>query len=170
MPDKRVTERPDVVLLTGVSRYLGGRVDTMLSLAMDLMLAFPSLLLAIVVVAALGPGLRNTALAIGITDIGPWVFFINAAMIAPALPLAWLRWFWWRFNVWGEVFGILISVPLSIVVWFVMGWKDRPAWQPTLLLLGVGLFGSVLVSLLTRPILGRDGPLPMYMATWLTRP
>ena len=93
----------------------------------------------------------SSALAMGITDIGPWVFFINAAMIAPALPLSWLRWFWWRFNVWGEVFGILISVPLSIVVWFVMGWKDRPAWQPTLLLLGIGLVGSVLISLLTRP-------------------
>ena len=86
-------------------------------------------------VAMLVMMILSSALAIGITDIGPWVFFINAAMIAPALPLAWLRWFWWRFNVWGEVFGILISVPLSIVVWFVMGWKDRPAWQPTLLLL-----------------------------------
>jgi Na+/proline symporter len=93
----------------------------------------------------------SSALAIGITDIGPWVFFINAAMIAPALPLSWLRWFWWRFNVWGEVFGILISVPLSIVVWFVLDWKSRPAWQPTLLLLGVGLVGSVVISLLTRP-------------------
>lgn len=102
-------------------------------------------------VAMLVMMILSSALAIGITDIGPWVFFINAAMIAPALPLSWLRWFWWRFNVWGEVFGILISVPLSIVVWFVMGWKDRPAWQPTLLLLGIGLVGSVLISLLTRP-------------------
>jgi SSS family solute:Na+ symporter len=90
-----------------------------------------------------------TGLALGIDDIGPWVFFINAAMIAPALPLSWLRWFWWRFNVWGEMFGILISVPLAAFVWFGLGWKDRPAWQPTLLLLGVGLAGSVILSLLT---------------------
>ncbi len=92
-----------------------------------------------------------TGLALGIADIGPWVFFINAAMIAPALPLSWLRWFWWRFNVWGEVFGILLSVPLSAFVWFGLDWKSRPAWQPTLLLLGIGLIGSVLVSLLTAP-------------------
>jgi SSS family solute:Na+ symporter len=92
-----------------------------------------------------------TALALGIRDIGPWVFFINAAMIAPALPLSWLRWFWWRLNVWGEVFGILISVPLAAGVWFGLGWKSRPVWQPTLLLLGVGLGGSVLISLLTAP-------------------
>ena len=73
----------------------------------------------------------STVLALGIKDIGPWVFFINAAMIAPALPLSWLRWFWWRLNVWGEVFGILISVPLSAFVWFGLDWKSRPAWQPT---------------------------------------
>ncbi|AGA31410.1 sodium:solute symporter family transporter [Singulisphaera acidiphila] len=91
----------------------------------------------------------STVLALGIKDIGPWVFFINAAMIAPALPLSWLRWFWWRLNVWGEVFGILVSVPLSALVWFGLDWKSRPAWQPTLLLLGIGMAGSVLISLLT---------------------
>lgn len=90
-----------------------------------------------------------SCLALGITNIGPWVFFINAAMIAPALPLSWLRWFWWRLNIWGEIFGILISVPLSAFVWFGLRWKDRPAWQPTLLLLGIGFAGSVLLSLLT---------------------
>jgi solute:Na+ symporter, SSS family len=92
----------------------------------------------------------GTLLAVGIEDIGPWVFFINAAMIAPALPLAWLRWFWSRFNVWGELFGLLISVPLSSYVWFGLDWEgDSRVWQPTLLLLGIGLFGSVVVALLT---------------------
>ncbi len=43
----------------------------------------------------------GTILAVGIKDIGPWVFFINAAMIAPALPLAWLRWFWSRLQLSG---------------------------------------------------------------------
>lgn len=91
-----------------------------------------------------------TGLALGIADIGPWVVFINVAMIAPALPLSWLRWFWWRLNVWGEVFGILISAPLAAFVWFGLGWNDRPIWQPTLLLLGAGFCGSVLPSLVTR--------------------
>lgn len=90
-----------------------------------------------------------SSLALGIGNITPWVVFINAAMIAPALPLSWLRWFWHRLNVWGEIFGILISVPLSAGVWFGLGWKDRPVWQPMLLLLGIGLAGSVLISLLT---------------------
>jgi solute:Na+ symporter, SSS family len=93
-----------------------------------------------------------SVLALSIDDIGPWVFYINAAMIAPALPLAWLRWFWWRLNVWGEVFGILISVPLSSFIWFGLDWKNpevMPVWAPTLLLLGIGLVGSVMISLFT---------------------
>ncbi|WP_250846678.1 sodium:solute symporter family transporter [Aquisphaera insulae] len=88
-------------------------------------------------------------LAFSIRDIGAWVFYINAAMITPALPLAWLRWFWWRLNVWGEIFGILLSVPLSAFIWFGLGWRERPVWQPTLLLLMMGFVGSTLVSLAT---------------------
>ena len=93
-----------------------------------------------------------TLLASSISDIGPWVFFINAAMIAPALPLAWLRWFWSRFNVWGELFGLVISVPLASFVWFWVKWDpESRVWQPTLLLLGIGLIGSIVVALLTPP-------------------
>jgi len=103
-----------------------------------------------------------TCLALGIRNIKPWVFFINAAMIAPALPLSWLRWFWWRLNIWGEVFGILVSVPLSAAVWFGLNWKSRPAWQPTLLLLGVGFAGSVILSLLT-PAESRETLRRFYM-------
>ena len=94
----------------------------------------------------------GTLLAVGIENIEPWVFFINAAMIAPALPLAWLRWFWSRFNIWGELFGLVISVPLSSIVWFWIEWSpENRVWQPTLLLLGIGLVGSVAVALLTPP-------------------
>ena len=90
-----------------------------------------------------------TLLAVGISDIGPWVLFINAAMIAPALPLSWLRWFWSRFNIWGELFGLVISVPLASLIWFGLGGNTWPFWKPTLLLLGIGLVGSVIVALLT---------------------
>jgi peptide/nickel transport system permease protein len=49
--------------------YSGGWVDTVFMRTMDVMLAFPSILLAIGIVAARGPGLGNTMLAIGIVNI-----------------------------------------------------------------------------------------------------
>lgn len=46
--------------------YVGGGVDEVIMRAMDVLLAFPYLLLAIAIVSALGPGLANTILAVGI--------------------------------------------------------------------------------------------------------
>ena len=49
--------------------YRGGRVDAVLSRVWDLMFAFPSLLLAIVIVATFGAGFRTATIAIAITYI-----------------------------------------------------------------------------------------------------
>lgn len=46
--------------------YLRGWVDTLLSRVVDIMFAFPALLLAITIVGVLGPSLTNTMIAIGI--------------------------------------------------------------------------------------------------------
>jgi peptide/nickel transport system permease protein len=52
-----------------IAGYLGGWIDSLLMRAMDIMLAFPALLLAIAIVAMRGPGLENAMLAIGIVGI-----------------------------------------------------------------------------------------------------
>jgi peptide/nickel transport system permease protein len=52
-----------------IAGYASGRLDTLLMRLMDILLAFPSLLLAIAIVAMRGPGLENTMLAIGIVGI-----------------------------------------------------------------------------------------------------
>lgn len=49
-----------------IAGYAGGWVDTVLMRVMDLILAFPSLLLALVLVAILGPGLINMMIAIAL--------------------------------------------------------------------------------------------------------
>jgi peptide/nickel transport system permease protein len=49
-----------------VSGYRGGWLDTVFMRIVDVMFAFPVLLLALAVVAILGPGVRTTILAIGI--------------------------------------------------------------------------------------------------------
>lgn len=49
--------------------YVGGWFDTVSGWVMDIMLAFPSLLLAIAIVTIRGPGLFNTMLAVAIVEI-----------------------------------------------------------------------------------------------------
>lgn len=49
-----------------VAGYFGGSVDQVIMRVMDVVLAFPSLLLALVLVAILGPGLTNAMIAIAI--------------------------------------------------------------------------------------------------------
>jgi ABC-type dipeptide/oligopeptide/nickel transport system permease subunit len=49
--------------------YFGGRIDQVLMRVLDVLLAFPSILLAIGIAAALGPGLRNVIMAIVVVSI-----------------------------------------------------------------------------------------------------
>ncbi|MFV0309780.1 MAG: ABC transporter permease [Desertimonas sp.] len=49
-----------------VTGYLGGKVDDIMMRVVDTMLSFPAIILAIAVTAALGPGLNNAMIAIGI--------------------------------------------------------------------------------------------------------
>ena len=49
--------------------YLGGRLDSFVMRLVDILLAFPYLLLAIVIVGALGPGLTNAMLAVAAEEL-----------------------------------------------------------------------------------------------------
>ncbi len=55
-----------------VAGYYGGRLDSALGRLMDVQLAIPYMLLAIVIVMLLGPGLLNT---IGVLVVGGWVVY-----------------------------------------------------------------------------------------------
>jgi peptide/nickel transport system permease protein len=52
------------LIIGGVAGYVGGRVDEVLGRLMDVLLAFPGILLAIALVAVLGPSLANVILAL----------------------------------------------------------------------------------------------------------
>lgn len=56
------------VPLGAVAGYYRGRVDQLIVALIDFLLAFPPLLLAILVIAIFGPGLTNAMLAIGISQ------------------------------------------------------------------------------------------------------
>lgn len=68
-----------VGLLAG---FLGGVVDTMLMRVIDVMLAFPYVLLAIALVAALGPGLINAMIAIAFVNISFYARNIRGNVLA----------------------------------------------------------------------------------------
>ncbi len=52
-----------------MSGYRGGRTDQIIMRAMDVMLSFPSILLAILIMALLGPSLLNLVIAIGVARV-----------------------------------------------------------------------------------------------------
>lgn len=56
-------------LLGVVAGYYGKWIDTIISRIFDIMLAFPSILLAIAIVAVLGPSLKNALIAIAVINI-----------------------------------------------------------------------------------------------------
>ena len=64
-----------------VSGYAGGVVDLLLMRVVDALLAFPALILAIALVAALGPSLRNAMIAIGIVAIPVYSRLVRAVVL-----------------------------------------------------------------------------------------
>jgi ABC-type dipeptide/oligopeptide/nickel transport system permease subunit len=67
--------------LGGIGGFLGGWLDDAIMRVMDVLLAFPSLLLAIAIVAVLGPGLINALLAIGIVSIPAYARVVRASVL-----------------------------------------------------------------------------------------
>lgn len=61
--------------------YLGGWLDTTLMRLMDVMLSFPSILLAILIVATLGVGLLNVTVAIGFSMVPVFARLVRSIVI-----------------------------------------------------------------------------------------
>lgn len=69
-------------VLGSIAGYLGGRTDNVIMRIMDVLLAFPALLLAIAIVSILGPGLINALLAIGIVSIPAYARVARASVLS----------------------------------------------------------------------------------------
>ncbi|MBX3572732.1 MAG: ABC transporter permease subunit [Mesorhizobium sp.] len=65
-----------------IAGYVGGKTDTFIMRIMDVILAFPSLLLALVLVAVLGPGLINAMIAIALVLQPHFVRLTRAAVMS----------------------------------------------------------------------------------------
>ena len=69
-------------IIGAVAGYLGGWADNILMRLMDVILAFPSLLLAIAIVTAAGPSLVNALLAIGIVSVPVYARVVRSSVLA----------------------------------------------------------------------------------------
>jgi peptide/nickel transport system permease protein len=69
-------------ILGAVGGYFGGWLDNLIMRVMDVLLAFPSLLLAITIVTVLGPGLINALLAISIVSIPAYARVVRASVLS----------------------------------------------------------------------------------------
>lgn len=69
-------------LLGILAGYYGRWVDMLISRFFDIMLAFPAILLAIAIVAALGPSLQNALLAIAIVNIPTYGRLVRARVLS----------------------------------------------------------------------------------------
>lgn len=61
-----------------IAGYYGGRLDILIMQTMDVLLAFPSLILGLIVVAMLGPSTTNIVIAIALTAIPPFARIARA--------------------------------------------------------------------------------------------
>lgn len=68
-------------LLGAIAGYYGGEVDNVIMRLVDVMLAIPSILLAISIAAALGPGLRNVMIAISIGSVPGFARMVRASVL-----------------------------------------------------------------------------------------
>ncbi len=65
-----------------VAGFYGGNIDRVIMGLMDVLLAFPGILLALAVVAILGPGLYNVMIAVGISGIPRFARLVRGSTLA----------------------------------------------------------------------------------------
>ncbi len=68
--------------LGAIAGFVGGWLDNLIMRILDVLLAFPSLLLAIAIVSVLGPGLTNAMLAIAIVSIPAYARVMRASVLS----------------------------------------------------------------------------------------
>lgn len=130
------------VLFGVLSGFFRPTLDTIISRVIDLLLAFPRLLLAMGIIAILGQGLLNVALAIGLTGIPVVARVVRSAVLAQsgqtyieaarAVGASDLR-IVWR-HIWPNVIGTVL-----IIVTLQTGWAVLDVSALTFLGLGPAL-------------------------------
>ena len=69
-------------VLGAIAGYYGGRIDDVIMRIMDILLSIPQILLAIAIAAALGPGLLNLTIAVGVAALPTFARVVRGAVLS----------------------------------------------------------------------------------------
>lgn len=122
-----------------IAGTLGGFIDQVLSRMMDILMAMPSMLMAIVVVSILGPSLINTILAVGIVSV-PAVFRLVRGAVLSEMEKTYVtaaRSYgagWWTISV----VNVLPNCMAPLIVQASLGFSDGILNAAALGFLGLG--------------------------------
>ena len=125
------------VLLGAVAGFFEGWVDTVVGRLVDTLLAFPGILLAILVLAILGPGLTSVVLAVGIFGIPTYARVVRGSVLSV------------KHQDFVEAAAALGAAPFTILFRHVL----RNSWAPIIVLTSLN-FGTAVLTASALSFLG----------------
>ena len=129
--------------------YWGGWVDTLIMRCMDLLLAFPSILLAIAIVAVAGPGIDNAIMAVSVVLIPQFARLVRSSVLTV------------RETAYIEAARALGAGPMRILFFGILPNCTAPIIVKTTLGLGTAILDAAGLSFLG---LGAQPPMPEWGA------
>lgn len=132
------------ILIGLIAGYFGGIADSVLMRIMDLLLAFPYILLAIVIVTVLGPGISNTMIAVGVRSIASFSRVIRGSVLSIK-----------------EETYIKAAKAIGATHWRIIFFHILPNTISPIIVLGTLGFGSAILSAAALGFLGLGAQPPM---------
>jgi peptide/nickel transport system permease protein len=130
-----------------LSGYYGGRVDEFVMRVVDVLLAFPGILLALAIVSVLSPGLNNVMIAVGLSAVPNYARLVRASVLSA------------REQLYVEAARALGSRDLSIVARYILPNVVAPLIVTGTLGLGTAILSAAALSFLG---LGSQPPQPEW--------
>src|SRR5712692_5794621 len=130
-----------------VSGFYGGRLDALVMRLIDVLLAFPGILLALAIVSVLTPGLTNVMIAVGLSAVPTYARLVRATVLSA------------RENLYVEAARALGSRDPAILRRYVLPNVVAPLVVTATLGLGTAILSAAALSFLG---LGSQPPLPAW--------
>jgi peptide/nickel transport system permease protein len=130
-----------------VSGYYGGRVDGFMMRIVDVLLAFPGILLALAIVTVLSPGLNNVMIAVGLAAVPNYARLVRASVLSA------------REQLYVEAARALGSRDVSVVARYILPNVVAPLIVTGTLGLGTAILSAAALSFLG---LGSQPPQPEW--------